>query len=219
MHKIRVEFYSGGFMIGRLRGILEVKKPPYLLIDVGGVGYELQAPMSTIYQLPEVGSPVTLFTHFQVREDAQTLYGFYEARERALFKALIKVSGVGPKMALTILSGVDVLQFIKCVDNRETAMLVRLPGVGQKTAERLVIEMAGKLNNVVGSENENFSRKLFEEIIDSASPRAIEEEAVSALIALGYKPPEATRAIGRVLFEGASSQELIRRALQGLARA
>ncbi|HQZ87294.1 MAG TPA: Holliday junction branch migration protein RuvA [Gammaproteobacteria bacterium] len=205
-------------MIGRLRGILEVKKPPYLLIEVGGVGYELQAPMSTIYKLPEVGSPVTLFTHFQVREDAQVLYGFYEERERTLFKTLIKVSGVGPKMALTILSGMDVLQFIKCVDNRETALLVRLPGVGQKTAERLIIEMSGKLNNVVSSENENFSRRLFEEIIDAASPRAIEEEAVSALIALGYKPQEATRAIGRVLFEGASSQELIRRALQGLAR-
>ncbi|HQW58503.1 MAG TPA: Holliday junction branch migration protein RuvA, partial [Gammaproteobacteria bacterium] len=189
-----------------------------LLIEVGGVGYELQAPMSTIYKLPEVGSPVTLFTHFQVREDAQVLYGFYEERERTLFKTLIKVSGVGPKMALTILSGMDVLQFIKCVDNRETALLVRLPGVGQKTAERLIIEMSGKLNNVVSSENENFSRRLFEEIIDAASPRAIEEEAVSALIALGYKPQEATRAIGRVLFEGASSQELIRRALQGLAR-
>jgi Holliday junction DNA helicase RuvA len=205
-------------MIGRLRGILEVKKPPYLLIEVGGVGYELQAPMSTIYKLPEVGSPVTLFTHFQVREDAQVLYGFYEERERTLFKALIKVSGVGPKMALTILSGMDVLQFIKCVDNRETALLVRLPGVGQKTAERLIIEMAGKLNVAV-SEHENFSRKLFEDAVDTTSPRAVEEEAVSALIALGYKPQEATRAIGRVLFEGASSQELIRRALQGLARA
>ncbi len=201
-----------------IRGILEIKKPPYLLIDVGGVGYELQVPMSTIYKLPEVRSPVTLFTHFQVREDAQMLYGFYDERERALFKALIKVSGVGPKMALTILSGMDVLQFIKCVDNRETAMLVRLPGVGQKTAERLIIEMAGKLNNVVGAETENFSRRLFEESLDTASPRVIEEEAVSALIALGYKPQEATRAIGKVLFEGATSQELIRRALQGLAR-
>ena len=206
-------------MIGRLRGILEVKKPPYLLIEVGGVGYELQAPMSTIYKLHEVGSPDTLYTHFQVREDAQVLYGFYEERERTLFKALIKVSGVGPKMALTILSGMDVLQFIKCVDNRETALLVRLPGVGQKTAERLIIEMSGKLNNVVSAENENFSRRLFEDAVDTTSPRAVEEEAVSALIALGYKPQEATRAIGRVLFEGASSQELIRRALQGLARA
>jgi Holliday junction DNA helicase RuvA len=205
-------------MIGRLKGMLAVKKPPYLLIDVGGVGYEVQAPMSTIYQLPEVGSPVTLFTHFQVREDIQALYGFYEERECALFKALIKVSGVGPKMALTILSGIDVRQFIKCVDTRDTAMLVRLPGVGQKTAERLIIEMAGKLDVSV-SESENFSRKLFEDVVDVASPRAIEEEAVSALIALGYKPPEATRAIGKVLFEGASSQELIRRALQGLARA
>ena len=205
-------------MIGRLRGILENKKPPYLLIEVGGLGYELQAPMSTIYKLPEVGHSVTLLTHFQVREDAQVLYGFYEERERTLFKALIKVSGVGPKMALTILSGMDVLQFIKCVDNRETAMLVRLPGVGQKTAERLIIEMAGKLNVGV-SEPESFSRKLFEEAVDTTSPRAVEEEAVSALIALGYKPQEATRAISKVLFEGASSQELIRRALQGFSKA
>lgn len=204
-------------MIGRLRGILEVKKPPYLLIEVGGLGYELQVPMSTIYKLPEVGNPVVLFTHFHVREDAQVLYGFYEDRERALFKALIKVSGVGPKMALTILSGIDVLHFIKCVDSRDIAPLVRLPGVGKKTAERLIIEMAGKLDVAV-SENENFSRKLFEETVDAASPRMVEEEAVSALIALGYKPQEATRAIGKVLFEGASSQELIRRALQGLAR-
>jgi len=205
-------------MIGRLRGILEVKKPPYLLIDVGGVGYEVLAPMSTIYQLSEVGSVVTLWTHFQVREDVQALYGFYEERERALFKALIKVSGVGPKMALTILSGIEVSQFIQCVDRRETAPLVRLPGVGKKTAERLIIEMAGKLD-VSAETHESFSRILFEEAVETHSPKRIEEEAVSALISLGYKPPEATRAIAKVLYEGASSQELIRRALQGLARA
>jgi len=204
-------------MIGRLRGILEVKKPPHLLIEVGGLGYELQAPMSTIYQLPEIGAPVTLFTHFHVREDAQILFGFYEERERVLFRALIKISGVGPKMALTILSGIDVAQFIHCVDRRETAPLVRLPGVGKKTAERLIVEMAGKLSASV-EEDESFSRKLLEKDFES-SPKMAEEEAVSALIALGYKPQEASRSIAKVLFEGASCQELIRRALQGLAKA
>jgi Holliday junction DNA helicase RuvA len=205
-------------MIGRLRGILEVKKPPHLLIEVGGLGYEVQSPMSTIYQLPEIGLPVTLFTHFHVREDAQILYGFHEERERALFRALIKVSGVGPKMALTILSGIDVVQFIQCVDRRETALLVRLPGVGKKTAERLIVEMAGRLSTTV-TEDDSFSRKLFEPSVMIASPMDAEEEAVSALITLGYKPQEATRSISRVLFEGATSQELIRRALQGLAKA
>ena len=200
-------------MIGRLRGTLELKKPPFLLIDVGGVGYEVQAPMSTIYQLPEIGSPVTLLTHFHVREDAQILFGFYEERERALFKALIKISGVGPKMALTILSGMEVPHFIQCVDRREVASLVRLPGVGKKTAERLIIEMAGRLDVSITSED-SFSRKLFEQIQDTPSPRAMEEEAVSALIALGYKPQEATRAISKVMWEGASSQELIRMALR-----
>ena len=200
-------------MIGRLRGILELKKPPYLLIEVNGVGYEVQAPMSTIYQLPDIGQAVMLYIHFHVREDAQILYGFSEERERALFRALIKISGVGPKMALAILSGMDVLDFIQCVDRKESAPLVRLPGVGKKTAERLIIEMAGKLD-VSLAEDQNFSRKLFEPIVDGMSPKAAEEEAVSALIALGYKPQEATRAIGKVLYEGATSQELIRRALR-----
>jgi len=204
-------------MIGRLRGILEAKRPPYLLIDVSGVGYECQAPMSTIYQLPELGNVITLFIHFHVREDTQTLYGFFEERERALFRALIKISGVGPKMALTILSGIDAKEFIHCVDRRDIAPLVRLPGVGKKTAERLVIEMAGRLDKAL-PEEENFSRKLFEQIVDNASPTFAEDEAVSALIALGYKPQEASRAVGKIMVEGASSQELIRKALQNIAR-
>lgn len=211
-------------MIGRLRGTLEVKRPPYLLIDVGGVGYELQAPMSTIYQLPEIGQSVILLTHFHVREDIQLLYGFYEERERALFRALIKVSGVGPKMALTILSGMDVMHFIQCVDRKETAALVRLPGVGQKTAERLIIEMAGKLDFSAGSKGAtdhdgSFSRQWFESLGDRNSPRAIEEEAISALMTLGYKPQEASRVIGKVNYPEASSEELIRKALQALAKA
>lgn len=205
-------------MIGRLHGILEIQKAPYLLIVVNGVGYEVQAPMSTIYQVPELGKPLSLWIHLQVREDAHTLYGFYEERERALFRALIKVSGVGPKMALAILSGIEVSRFIQCVDQRDTSLLVRLPGVGTKTAERLILEMAGKLESA-GTDQESLSRTLFTADNSVPSAHKIEEEAVSALIALGYKPPEATRAIARILFEGASSQELIRRALQSLARA
>lgn len=204
-------------MIGRLRGILEIKKPPYLLIDVNGVAYEVLAPMSTIYKLPDIGASITLLTHFQVREDAQNLYGFFEERERTLFKTLIKVSGVGPKMALTILSGIEVAHFIQCVDKRDSAPLVRLPGVGKKTAERLIVEMAGKLDASIG-ESDHFNRRLFETEHELNSPKAMEEEAVSALIALGYKPQEASRAISKVMFEGASSQELIRSALQSLAK-
>jgi Holliday junction DNA helicase RuvA len=204
-------------MIGRLRGILEMKQPPLLLIDVAGVGYECQAPMSTIYQLPEIGSPINLLIHFHVREDAQILYGFFEEKERALFRALIKVSGVGPKMALTILSGIEAREFIQCVDRRDIAPLVRLPGVGKKTAERLVIEMAGRLAKSI-PEEENFSRRLFESVQDYDAPKLAEEEAIGALIALGYKPQEATRAIGKVMVEGATSQDLIRKALQNSAR-
>jgi len=204
-------------MIGRVCGVLETKSPPHLLIDVGGVGYEIQAPMSTIYQLPDVGNRVTLLTHFYVREDAQILFGFHEERERTLFKALIKISGVGPKMALVILSGMDVLQFMRCIENREIDHLVRLPGVGKKTAERLVIEMAGKVA-FSASSSASLSEKWFGSLEAPHSPRAIEEEAVSALIALGYKPQDASRIINKVMFEGASSQELIRCALQSLAR-
>lgn len=203
-------------MIGRLRGILENKKPPNLLVDVQGVGYELQAPMSTIYQLPEVGSEVVLVTHFHVREDIQFLYGFYTEKERMLFRALIKISGVGPKMALTILSGMDVSTFVHCVDQREVALLVRLPGVGQKTAERLVIEMAGKLD--VSSGEGDFSRKFLVDNVESGSLKGAEEEAIGALINLGYKSPQASRLVRKIAYKGASSEELIRCALQSLAK-
>lgn len=195
-------------MIGRLKGVLEAKSPPHLLVDVNGVGYDIQAPMSTIYQLPELGNPVTLLTYFYVREDAQILFGFSQEEERALFKALIKVSGVGPKMALVILSGMNVSQFQQCIDNRHVEHLVRLPGVGKKTAERLVVEMSGKLGFSVNSDDN---------LLASHAPRLVEEEAVSALIALGYKPQEASRLVHQVMFEGANSQELIRRALQSLS--
>lgn len=205
-------------MISRIRGTLESKKPPFILIDVSGVGYELQVPMSTLYHMPDMGKTVTLLTHFHVREDVQVLFGFFEERERALFRSLIKVSGVGPKMALGILSGMDVATFILCVERKDVAPLVRLPGVGRKTAERLLIEMAGKLAKDVPDEGE-FSRKLFEKI-EMNSPKMAMEEALNALLALGYKPPEAQRALGKIQDENSdlSCQELIRKALQGMAK-
>ena len=205
-------------MISRIRGTLESKKPPFILIDVSGVGYELQVPMSTLYHMPDMGKTVTLLTHFHVREDVQVLFGFFEERERALFRSLIKVSGVGPKMALGILSGMDVATFILCVERKDVAPLVRLPGVGRKTAECLLIEMAGKLAKDVPDEGE-FSRKLFEKI-EMNSPKMAMEEALNALLALGYKPPEAQRALGKIQDENSdlSCQELIRKALQGMAK-
>ena len=134
-------------MIGRLQGVILVKQAPEIVIDVNGVGYEVQVPMTTIYQLPEVGKSVTLHTHFVVREDAQLLYGFAELRERSLFRTLIKVNGVGPKLALTILSGIESDDFVRCVRDGDTASLVRLPGVGKKTAERLLVEMKDRLKD------------------------------------------------------------------------
>ena len=137
-------------MIGRIRGILVDKQPPDILVEVGGVGYELQVPMTTLFQLPGLGSEVSLLTHFVVREDAQLLYGFIDERDRHLFRQLIKVSGVGPKLALTILSGMDAGSFARCVQRDDISSLVALPGVGKKTAERLLVEMRDKLNDWLG---------------------------------------------------------------------
>lgn len=210
-------------MIGRLRGELVLKKPPYLLIDVGGVGYECQASMSTIYQLPEVGKAVTLLTHLVVREDAELLYAFHDEKERALFRTLIKISGVGPKMALSLLSGMDVNMFLQCIERKDIAYLVKLPGVGKKTAERLVVEMSGKVLSGIA---EDLCFADFDQQTGEKTTGAY-EEAQGALIALGYKPQEASKMISSILnvdtkeapeTKEMSSEELIRKALQGLAR-
>ena len=134
-------------MIGSLRGVLVAKQPPEILVDVGGIGYELQVPMTTLFQLPALGQEVALVTHFAVREDAQVLYGFIDARDRELFRNLVRVSGVGPKLALAILSGMDADSFVRCVQRDDTASLVALPGVGRKTAERLLVEMRDRLKD------------------------------------------------------------------------
>jgi Holliday junction DNA helicase RuvA len=199
-------------MIGRLRGVLAVKSPPDLLIEVGGVGYELQASLSTFDHLPDVGEAVALFTHFTVREDAQLLYGFFHERERLAFRQLIKVSGVGPKLALTILSGMEVNLFIQCIEKGEISALVRLPGVGKKTAERLMVEMRGKLSDDISLEIPQLNKTI-------ASPRHIQDEAVRALVALGYSQAEATQALKAVPQDVITVEQKLRMALQSLAKA
>ena len=193
-------------MIGLLRGKLLRKQPPQLLVDVQGVGYEVEAPMSTFYGLPEVGSEVVLHTHLSIREDAHVLFGFGSEAERRFFRSLIKVNGVGPKLALTILSGISVDGFVRCVQEDDTAALTRLPGIGKKTAERLVVEMRDRLDDVGAPALVPGAR---------ANPR---DEALSALVSLGYKPQEAAAMLRGVKDEGLSSEELIRRALQGALR-
>ncbi len=200
-------------MIGRIKGILLEKTPPDILIEVSGVGYEVQVPMNTFYQLPEVNETVVLYTHFVVREDAQLLYGFCNQKERALFRALIKINGVGPKLGLTILSGIEAADFVRVVRNNDVTSLVSLPGIGKKTAERLVIEMRDKLDDWQ-SENDGGSGEGMQ---SPALGNAI-AEAESALVALGYKPKEAVQAVKRVSSPGMSNQELIRQALKVMVK-
>ena len=196
-------------MIGFVRGKLVVKAAPHLTIDVGGVGYDIEAPMSTFYTLPAVGSEVRLLTHLVVREDAHILYGFGSQEERALFRNLLKVSQVGPKLALSILSGVSVEGFATCVKLQDASALTRIPGVGRKTADRLLVEMRDRVD-VLG---------------EGGAPMApvsvgsqVEGEAWSALVALGYKPAEVTQMLKPLAGGGGSAEDLIRRALQNSVR-
>ena len=202
-------------MIGRIRGVLAVKQPPDILIEVGGVGYELQVPMTTLFQLPEIGSEVALVTHFVVREDAQLLYGFIDDHDRSLFRQLIKVSGVGPKLALTILSGMDSASFVRCVQRDDISSLVALPGVGKKTAERLLVEMRDKLQDLLAKAQGGTAVEV------ALAPVAdIVADAEGALVALGYKPQEASRMVAAVNDDGVEdSEELIRRALKSAVNA
>lgn len=208
-------------MIGRLKGELIEKQPPQLVIDVNGVGYEVEASMNTFYRLPETGSQITLFTHFVVREDAQLLYGFYEREERSLFRTLIKANGVGPKLAITILSGISTTEFVRCVNDGDTASLVKLPGVGKKTAERLIVEMKDKIK-ALGLETSSEFQLSAADGPDMASfePETDNRaEAESALVALGYKPVQASKSIAqahKTLGGDASCEELIRVALRSM---
>jgi holliday junction DNA helicase RuvA len=195
-------------MIGSVRGRIASKTPPQLTVDVGGLGYELEAPMSTFFHLPAVGEEVSLLTHLVVREDAHVLYAFGTEGERRLFRSLIKVSGVGPKIALALLSGISVEAFSRCVVNEDIAALTKVPGIGRKTAERLVVEMRDRLKDPETPAG----------VVPVAAEASPESEAYGALIALGYRPAEATRLLKAVGPVTHSTEELIRRALQGAGR-
>jgi Holliday junction DNA helicase RuvA len=200
-------------VIGFLKGRLAIKQPPMLLVDVGGVGYELEAPMSTFYGLPATGESVSLFTHLVVREDAHILYGFGSEGERRLFRGLLKVSGVGPKIALGVLSGASVEDFLRIVEAEDVAMLTRIPGIGRKTAERVIIEMRDSVQKLklTAPAGAHTAAAL------GAAPSA-QGEAFSALIALGYKPPEVARLLKAADEPGLSTTEMIRRALKSAVK-
>ncbi len=196
-------------MIGRLRGELVSKVPPFLLLDVNGVGYDVESPMSTFYNLPTVGEQVILFTHLAIRDDAHVLYGFASESERSLFRSLLKVSGVGAKMALAILSGMSADEFASCVQASDTASLVRLPGIGKKTAERLIVEMKDRLDKL--ELGDVTARPKGAAPAVEHSPVA---DAVGALISLGYKANDASRMVRGIECEGLSSEEIIRASLK-----
>lgn len=196
-------------MIGRLSGTLVQKEPPSLLIDVGGVGYELEAPMTTFYDLPARGERVTLYTHLVVRDDAHLLYGFSSERQRRLFRYLIRVNGVGPRVALAVLSGLSEQEFVQCIADNNLARLTQVPGIGKKTAERLIIEMRDKVS--LGDIAVSATGVAHDEPTDPVS------DAVSALMALGYKAQEASRLVRTVDTRELSTEEIIRQALKRMA--
>ena len=200
-------------MIGFVRGKLVVKTPPHLTVDVGGVGYDIEAPMSTFYTLPAIGSDVRLLTHLVVREDAHILYGFGSQEERALFRNLLKVSQIGPKIALAILSGVSVEGFATLVKLQDAATLTRIPGVGRKKAELVLLEMKDRIEAL-----EQAAQGLSAAGAAPVSVSSTEGEAWTALVALGYKPAEVTAMLKPFAGQGGTTEDLIRRALQGAAR-
>ena len=205
-------------MIGRLRGTLIEKYPPYLLLDVNGVGYELQAPMTTFYRLPAIGAEVILHTHLSITENLHQLFGFADQRDRSLFRTLIKVNGVGPKLAVGILSGMEADDIARCVRDNNIKALTKVPGIGTKTAERLVIELRDRLKNWDMPHGDLLAHSEIQQI---AGNNDFYAEAESALIALGYKPVEAAKMVATATKQkpNASSEELIRLALRSMASA
>jgi Holliday junction DNA helicase RuvA len=198
-------------MIASLRGVLLEKRPPWLLLEVAGVGYQVEAPMSVFYDLPETGVEVALHVHQVVREDALLLYGFSSRFERDLFRALIRVNGVGPKLALALLSGIEADRLVRCIELQDSASLVKIPGVGKKTAERLVIEMSDRLSKLEGA-----SLQVRQVAGDS---HLAQDDALAALEALGYKSRDALSAINALPERDAlSAEDMIRQALKRLAR-
>jgi Holliday junction DNA helicase RuvA len=198
-------------MIARLAGILLSKQPPLMVIDVGGVGYEVEAPLPVFYDLPEAGQPVVILTHLSVKEDSHTLYGFAGESERTLFRQLLKISGIGAKLALTILSGASGEELARYVAERDAAALTRLPGIGKKTAERIIIELRDKLDSLPAGAG-------FSVGAGQAPAGTALGEATNALIALGYKPQEAGRMARQVAQPEMSVEEIIRHALQSTVK-
>ena len=201
-------------MIGQIRGIIVAKNPPEILVEVAGITYEIQVPMSTLYKLPELGQQLLLHTHFVVREDAQLLYGFYELKDKTMFRSLIKVNGVGPKMALAILSGMEPDEFVRIVRSNDVTAMINMPGIGKKTAERLIIEMRDRLKDWSAVESVESGSNPKE------TPNSITRDAETAMVSLGYKPQQAARAIAMVMKENndiTDSEELIRHALKSMA--
>lgn len=205
-------------MIGRLTGILlEKAHPPHLLIDVNGVGYEVDAPMTTFYHLPEVGDNIMLHTHLLVREDAQLLYGFHSISDRRLFRDLLKVNGIGAKSALAILSGMETDSFVHCILHDDIAMLSRIPGIGKKTAERLIVEMRDRLSDWQAQElPQSVAADVIQIAEQKTATQQAEQDAIDALIALGYRAAEANKAVAKVVKDTADlpSDQIIRQALQ-----
>jgi Holliday junction DNA helicase RuvA len=194
-------------MIGSLRGTLTAKRPPWLVLEVGGVGYEVEAPMSTFYRLPDAGQPLSLVTHLVVREDAHVLFGFFTEAERALFRSLLKVSNVGPRIALGVLSGMSVDGFYQCVRDKDVVSLTKIPGIGRKTAERLLLEMADRLPESTGTDTAALPARS-----------QAEGEAHGALLSLGYKPGEVVRMLKDLDGVRLSTEEMIREALKRVHR-
>ena len=204
-------------MIGRLNGILIEKQPPEILLEVSGVGYEVQMPMTCFYDLPKIGENAIVYTHFVVREDAQLLFGFNNKVERALFRELLKANGVGPKLGLAILSGMSAKQFVSCVNNEDSTSLVKLPGVGKKTAERLVLEMKDRLKDWGNDLFTPYSDSaVIEPLSDTRIANNAADDAVSALLALGYKLPQAQKAVKSVSKPDMSTEVLIKESLKSM---
>lgn len=201
-------------MIGFLRGILLDKQPPFITLDVNGVGYELEVPMSTLFQLPETGKQLELHTHLVVREDAQLLFGFYTRKDRQMFRELIRLKGVGPKLALALMSGMSGDELIACVQAEDITRLTKVPGVGKKTAERLLVELKGKFKDW----DVPAGVALPSADVTSNYSTNAEQDAVSALVSLGFKPAEASKAVRAVFADDLRSEELIRLALRGLGQ-
>ena len=201
-------------MIGRLQGVMVEKSVPWILIDIQGVCYEVEVSLNTFYQLPEIGIDIILYTHFIVREDAQLLYGFYDVEERGMFRALIKINGVGPKLALAILSGMGSHELVQSIQDSDVNRLTKLPGVGKKTAERLIIEMRDKVKFNVSNDKKQSTNTFQVNSVQGNKVADNIKDAISALISLGYKASEASQMIQKIAAPESSSEEMIKLALK-----